>query len=314
MNFNAFDLNLLRVVDALLETGSTTAAGQRIGLSQPAVSAALARLRHALNDPLMIRQGRNLTPTDFARTLRDPLRSLLEETEALLAGNRVFDPRAATSSFKVSGSDFFAEMLMPALADHLARVAPGVRIQLVDLVPDSYIDTLDRYQVDMALIPGMDFPDWIDAQLLFRSAFVVIARQGHPRLARAGLVPGDTIGLDLFCDLGHVLFSPEGRSAGMGDAALARVGRSRQVVMTMPVFSGVYNAVAESDLIALIPAQLARRVAERMRLDIYAAPIPLEPPRIFMVWHKRSTRSPAHAWLRGEIAKLMAPLDDAQRH
>ena len=100
----------------------------------------------------------------------------------------------------------------------------------------------------------------------------------------------------------------------MGDAALARVGRSRQVVMTMPVFSGVYNAVAESDLIALIPAQLARRVAERMRLDIYAAPIPLEPPRIFMVWHKRSTRSPAHAWLRGEIAKLMAPLDDAQRH
>ncbi|MCE0505536.1 LysR family transcriptional regulator [Roseivivax sp. GX 12232] len=309
MNFASFDLNLLRVLDALLETASTTAAGRRIGLSQPAVSAALSRLRHALDDPLFLRQGRRLVPTDYAEGLRAPLRALLEETERLLIPPAGFDPARAEASFKISGSDFFAEMLMPELADHIARQAPGVRVQLVDLVPESYIDTFDRYQVDLALIPEIAFPDWIAHQHLFRSDFVTIARQGHARLARAGIAPGEVLPIDLFCDLPHVLFSPEGNLRAMGDAALAEVGRSRRVAMTMPVFSGVYTAVARSEMIALIPAQLARRVAPRVGLEIYRPPMPIAPARISMIWHRRATLSPPHQWLRDQIAGLMAPLD-----
>ncbi len=311
MNIASFDLNLLRVLDALLATGSATAAGRRVGLSQPAVSAALGRLRHALGDPLFVRQGRRLVPTDYAAGLAEPLAKLLRETEALLTPPTAFDPSRAEASFKVSGSDFFAEMLMPDLADHVSKLAPGIRVQLVDLVPDSYLDTLDRYQVDMALIPEMPFPEWVAAQRLFASSFVTIARTGHPVLGRAGVAPGETIPIDLFCDLPHVLFSPEGKLRAMGDAALEAVGRERRVAMTMPVFSGVYNAVARSDMIALLPRQLAERMAPRVGLELYAPPMPIAPAQIFMVWHARASAAPAHRWLREQIAALMAPLDEA---
>lgn len=309
MNFKTFDLNLLRVLDALLDTGSTTEAGRRLGMSQPAVSAALGRLRHALDDPLFIRQGRRLAATDFATGLRDPLRELLEKTERMLSGNQSFDPMQATHVFKLSGSDFYAEMLMPRLAEHLARTAPGIRAQLVDLVPDNHVRTIDRHQVDLAILPVTSFPSWIDWQPLHRSRFVVIARQDHPDIARAGLRPGQEMPLDLFCTLHHVAFSPEGRLRTMGDAALARLDRSRRVSMTLPVFSGVCHAVSQSDLIALLPHQLAAHLAPRLTLSIYEAPLPDMEVTLAMAWHRRATTAPAHRWLRDSIAQLAAALD-----
>ena len=106
-------------------------------------------------------------------------------------------------------------------------------------------------------------------------------------MQRAGIAPGDTLPLDLFCELSHVVFSPEGKARTMGDAALERVGRARRVVMTMPVFSGVYRAVAGSELIALLPHQLARQVAPAAGLDLYRVPIPVDPVEIVMIWHRR---------------------------
>ena len=309
MNLSGFDLNLLRVLDALLLEGSTVRAGQRIGLSQPAVSAALGRLRLALDDPLFVRQGQRLEPTDYARSLARPLRDTLDAIERLISGPESFDPLTAVDSFKLSGSDFFAEMLMPALGERLSRIAPGLRVQLVDLVPDNYAGTLEDSEIDLALIPQLEHPAWIDWKPLFHSGFVMIARRGHPRLRRAGLVPGDVVPIDLFCDLGHILFSPEGKLHAMGDAALAAVGRERRVVMTMPVFYGVSRAVAESDHVALLPAQLAYKLQDTLGLDAYVPPMPIAKPLIGMIWHKRVTNAPAHRWLRGQIADLMEPLD-----
>ncbi|MDU8929454.1 LysR family transcriptional regulator [Alisedimentitalea sp. MJ-SS2] len=301
-------MNLLRVLDALLQEGSTVGAARRIGLTQPAVSAALARLRDALDDPLLTRLGRALEPTQFALDLKQPLHDKLAEIENLLSAPSRFDPKTAQLDFRIAGSDFFAELLMPDLARHLAANAPGIRVQLVNLVPDDYVETLEQFEIEMALIPRVDFPPWAESRDVIRSTFSLIARAGHPRLAQAGLSPGDTIPIDLYCDLGHVLFSPEGRTTGMGDDALAAVGRDRQVVMTMPVFSGVYNAVAESDLIALLPTQLANRVAPRLGLSLYQAPMPLPTPTLCMMWHRRATSSPAHAWLRDQIAVILAPI------
>jgi DNA-binding transcriptional LysR family regulator len=309
MNISSFDLNLLRVLDALLREGSTVRAGARVGLSQPAVSAALGRLRHALGDPLFIRHGQKLEATDYARTLEIPLRSLLDQLAGLLAGPQAFDPARAVETFRLSGSDFFAELLMPRLAGRLAKLAPDIRVQLVDLLPENYVGTLERYEVDMAFVPRTEFPEWIDHQSVFRSAFVTIARKGHPRLKRARVRAGGTIPVDLFCDLGHVLFSPEGRLKAMGDAALAAVGRQRRVVMTLPVFSGVARAVAQSDNIALVPQQLAEDMAPRLGLATYQPPIAIAPADICMIWHRRATGSPAHRWLRGLTAELLADLD-----
>lgn len=258
MNFGSFDLNLLRVLDALLETRSTTRAGQRIGLSQPAVSAALARLRAALNDPLLVRIGPRLEPTDYALSLAEPLRALLEETETILSGPPLFDPSVAEDRFRLSGSDFFAEMLMPPLAEKLAQEAPGVRIQLVDLVPDNFAGALERQDVDLATVPQLDGPSWMEWQPMFRARFSMIARRGHPRLAELP-TPGE-IDIDTFCDLGHILFSPEGNLQAMGDTALANIDRERRVVMTLPVMYGVCSAVAETDYVAIVPHQLAQKI------------------------------------------------------
>lgn len=309
MNLRRFDLNLLLVLDALLREGSTVKAGERLGMSQPAVSGALARLRHALDDPLFLRHGQGLVPTDFARALALPLRAELDRLESLLAPPAAFDPSSAEVTFRLAGSDFFGEILMPALAARLAPVAPGLRVQLVDLVPERYIDSLERYEADIALVPDEPLPDWLDRRPLFRSGFAVIARQGHPALGAAGIAPGQVVPIDLYCALPHVLFSPQGRLKAMGDAALARLGRTRNVIMTLPWFSGVCRTVSKSDALALVPRQFAEIAAPDMGLDLYRAPMPLGTPLIVAVWHKRASANPAHRWMRDLVADILGPLD-----
>jgi DNA-binding transcriptional LysR family regulator len=310
-NLSSFDLNLLRVLDALLKEHSTVKAGARLGLSQPAVSAALGRLRAALGDDLFFRRGQSLEATEFAASLQAPLEQVLDQIGTLIQGPSGFDPAHSSANFRISGSDFFAELLMPKLAERLQTLAPLIRVHLVDLVPDSYVETLERYDVDLALIPSTKLPDWVESQPVFQSTFSVIARKDHPRLKRAGILPDDVVPIDLFCDLGHVLFSPEGNSKALGDAALAQVGRERQVVMTMPVFSGVYRAVSGSDLIALLPSALAYHVAPAAGLEVFRPPMPVPTAQLAMVWHRRFSASLPHIWLREQIADLLAPLDSA---
>ncbi len=309
-NLKTFDLNLLRVLDALLEDHSTVRAADRLGLSQPAVSAALGRLRVALGDELFFRRGRALEATQYALSVKNELRQTLERIEALVEGPGGFDPATSDASFRISGSDFFAELLMPKLGERLQDLAPGMRVHLVNLVPDSYVDTLELYDVDLALIPTTDLPGWVESRPVCRSGFSVVARKDHPRLRREGISSGDVVPLDLFCDLGHVLFSPDGNNKAMGDAALLKVGRERRVIMTMPIFSGVYRAVAGSDLIALLPTALAHHVAEAAGLDIFRAPMPVPTVQLCMAWHRRSSASAEHVWLREQIADLLLPLDD----
>ena len=308
MNLRAFDLNLLRVLNALLAEQSTTKAAERIGLSQSAVSAALGRLRGAFDDPLFVRHGQRIVPTDFALSLELPIKAILDDLEKLLLEHFVFDPSNVAQSFKIGASDFFAVMLLPKLADILSRRAPHMQVQLVDLVPDSYAAILERTGVDLALVPKTDFPPWSEHQPLFQSRFVMIARSGHPRLERSGVHPGAVVPMDLFCDLGHVIFSPEGNLKAMGDAALARVGRTRRVIMTMPVFSSICIAVAGSDLVALVPEQLASHMGPQLGLEIYFAPMSMNAANICMLWHKRSTGT-AHRWFRGVVAEVLGALE-----
>lgn len=307
MNMATLDLNLLRVLDALLREGSTVAAGRRIGLSQPAVSAALGRLRHALGDPLFVRHGPRLEATDFARGLEAPLRDHLAGIERLLSGPEAFDAASAERSFALAGVDFFGEMLMPALGRLLAAEAPRVRVHLVDLTPRAYFEAVEREVVDLVLCPQADRPDWVDWEPLFRSPFVMIARAGHPGLG--GLAPGAAPPLDLFCALDHVLMSPDGRPRAQTDEALARLGRSRRVVMTLPFLAGVCRCVAESEAVALVPRQLAERLAPSLGLALHPAPLPMPVPVIGMGWHRRATGAPPHRWLRGALARLLGPLD-----
>jgi len=307
MNFALFDLNLLRVLDALFSEGSTIRAGLRLRLSQSAVSGALARLRVALNDPLFVRHGNRLVATEYATSIQEGLRAELERIEALLAPPAAFDPATASGTFKIAASDFFAELLMPPLADQLHRQAPGLTAQLVDLVPNNYVESLERPGVDLALIPDMELPHWAGRAPLFTSEFRVIARDRNPAIGE--IAEGAVMPLETFCRLSHVIFSPEGNLKAMGDAALARVGRSRRVALTVPAFSGVCRVVGGSDLIALVPEQLAHRVAALHGLRIFRAPMEITPARIIGIWHKRSDNAPAAVWMRQQVFDLLRSLN-----
>ncbi|WP_170340203.1 LysR family transcriptional regulator [Ruegeria arenilitoris] len=307
MNFATLDLNLLRVLDAILTAGSTTKAGERLGVSQSAVSNALNRLRHALGDDLFVRRGNQLVPTDFAVSIKDGLREELNRLESLLSRNDDFDPRQASETFKIAASDFFAELLMPGLGGVLNRKAPKMVAQLVDLVPENYVESLERYNADLALIPDTDAPDWISREVLFRSSFMVVGRVDNPFLVQ--IEDGAELPMETFCALSHVLFSPEGKLAAMGDAALAKVGRKRHVAMTLPVFSGVCRVVSASDLVALVPSQLARKFAPEFGLKVLAPPFEIEPVNIIAIWHRRSDENPMAKWMRQQVFDLLKPLD-----
>ncbi len=312
MNISSLDLNLLRALDALLQTCSTVKAGQQIGLSQPAVSAALKRLRDHLGDPLLVRQGRRLVRTEFAEAISDPLRRKLDEIETLLAGAATFAPAQYEGSFRISGSDFFAELLMPALTERVAREAPGVRLHLVDMAADLDLSVLDRRLSDIALLPRITYPDWICSEPVFMSDFVVIARAGHPALTGSGVTPGEPMPLDLYCAQSHVVFSPEGRGVTMGDGALTALGRSRRVAMSLPVFSGVCRVVARTDMLALVPAAFARRLAPELGLSIFGEPMRMDTVQLDMAWHIRSDASRAHRWLREQIADVLSILQSEE--
>lgn len=307
MNFATFDLNLLRVLDAVFREGSTVKAAQRLGLSQSAVSGGLSRLRHAVGDPLFIRQGNRLVATDYAEALRHGVRQELENIEAIFSPVAPFDPLGVEGTFRIAASDFFAELLMPRLGAVLNLKAPGIRAQLVDLVPRDYVASLERRSADIALIPDTSLPEWVNREPLFRSPFQVIARPDNPGIA--GLEAGGTMPLEVFCKLHHVLFSPEGNVAAMGDAALAEIGRSRRVAMTVPVFSGVCRAVRESDLIALVPAQLAADVAQTFGLRVFDPPMSVRPALIVGIWHRRSDNAPLSMWMRQLVFDLLRALD-----
>lgn len=312
MNLRSFDLNLLRVLDALLEEGSTVRAGERIGLSQPAVSSALGRLRGALGDPLFIRSGSGLEPTDFARSIAPELRGLLVKIEQTLTVP-VFDPATATNAFRISGTDYFGELLMPRLADRLSREAPGVQSILVDLVTEAYIDSIETHAVDIALMPWIgDIPDRFHWRPFAWASFVLAARKEHPRLLRARLAPGDEVPLDLFCDLGHIVMSPEGRLETLSDETLQAMGRNRRVVMSMPYFSSIYQAVSESDLVALLPTKLAERVAPKAGLDLYRPPMPVTLVLLIMVWKATASANPAHRWFRETVMEELAWLNEGE--
>ncbi len=310
MNMASFDLNLLRVLDALLREGSTVAAGRRVGLSQPAVSAALGRLRHALGDPLFVRHGGRLQPTEFAQGLAAPLREILERTEEVLTRG-LFDPARERRTFHLSASDYFTEMLMPPLMARLGVLAPGLRLRVTDRVPPGRLWEMRDGDVDLLILPDeAEVPSFLERAPAFRSGFDMVARAGHPALVAAGIGNGGLVPLDLFCAVPQVRYAPREETDGLEDRVLAALGRRREVRLAVPDFGSIHRVVAATDLVGLLPRRLAAAVAGRSGLWI--APLPFAMPHLTLClfWPRRLSASPAHRWLKDQVLDLLAPLDD----
>jgi DNA-binding transcriptional LysR family regulator len=304
MNFATLDLNLLRVFDALMRERSATRAGQRLGLSQPAVSAALNRLRHAMEDQLFVRQRNIMAPTARALALWRPVREALETIEAAMMQASPFEAATATRDFTLVGSDFFSVILMPHLAETVLRAAPGIGFRYFDNGQVDPIEMLGQSNVDMAMDRPRHTPDWICRSTLINADFVVVAATGHPELAAARVAPGDAIPSELFCSLPHALRSIDGSTTGIVDALLGKMGLKRSVVLTLPHFHAVASAVAKSRLLAALPARFVKEVARHLDLDVFRLPFAIEPHEISLYWHRRHDHDPAHAWLRAQVLEF----------
>ena len=287
------DLDLLRVFDALLETGSVTRAGERLGLSQPATSAALARLRATFGDPLFVRQSRGLRPTPRAEALAGPVRRLLEDARALLRPT-AFDPKVAQGVLRIAATDYAQVTLVLPFITCLRTEAPGLTVSVQPVEPETLVQRLESGQLDIALVTAEMASGTLKSRRLFDENYVCILRVRHPS--------ADTLDIDRFCELDHAILSHGGlQSRGVTDAALQTHGRSRRVVAVLPSFLAVIDLVRRSELVAVIPARLA---ACAEGIISRPPPVPINGFTKIAVWHERSHHDPCHAWARDRLAAL----------
>jgi DNA-binding transcriptional LysR family regulator len=301
VNFRHLDLNLLRVFDAMLADRNTTRAGERLGLSQPAVSSALNRLREMVGDRLFVREGAQMVPTAKALVLADPVHEALARVERAFSTVAAFDPATAERTFRIYGSDFFAEFLMPGLAARVGASAPGIVLQLIDNSLGQMQARLADRVVDLAIDPTRDVPDWLSHRPVLRSGLRVAAAADHPALAEAEVVAGAPLPLDLFCALPQALCSQDGRTAGVVDRELERLGRRRRVALTLPQFHSVAVAIASGRLIGALPTAPAEVWAPQLGLTLYELPFASPEVELSMYWHRRHDQDEAHGWLRDQV-------------
>jgi DNA-binding transcriptional LysR family regulator len=309
MNLLNFDLNLLKVLDALLRDASTTRAGARVGLSQPAVSAALGRLRAAFGDPLLVRDGQALRLTEFALSLVAPLQHLLEDTSQLLA-RPAFDPATATDVFRLAGTDYFTELLLPDLMARLERDAPGVALRYSDAISAKTMDDIREGRLDLIFLPTQKLAPWLDSEPLFRSDFRIVARVGHPELTRLGVGTDGPMPVDLYCRLRHAVFRVVEGQPEIEERYLAGMGHDQQIALSVQSFNAVWRAVAATDLVGMIPLRLAEKVAGPAGLAIYEMPFALPRAELCQAWHRRNSTARGLVWLRRQVAEILARLDD----
>ena len=316
MNFAALDLNLLRVFDAMAIELNTTRTGERVGLSQPAVSSALGRLRQVLGDELFVREGNRMVPTERALALREPVRLALRQMEDALAAVARFDPASATQTFRISGSDYFSILLMPPLTAAVMREAPGVTLQMVDHPSGEAVRLLGEGAIDLAVVPvegtkptivdaRLEVPDWVCSRKLLESFVVSVAPKRHPVLEKAGIKPGHRIPAEVFCEIPQVLMSMDGSKVGTIDPVLAERGLQRHIALTVPHFQAVALAIAESGLLGNLPIHFARAVAPALGLELYLPPYDPPVTDVMLFWHRRVDAHAANAWLRDHIAKAL---------
>jgi DNA-binding transcriptional LysR family regulator len=286
------DLNLIVVFEAIHRTRNLTAAGHRLGLSQPAMSHALSRLRWAFKDPLFVRLPRGLQPTPLA----DRIAPALSQGLATIRGSfeqAAFEPAASPRTFSIAMSDIGEVAHLPRVLRAVEREAPGVRIRTVEMAPADARTALGDGQVDFALgvnlRPGAPFRE----ALLVEHGYATVARAGHPFI-RTRLTPG------LFRKARHLLVMPTGPA--MHGEVIRRALESAKVRANIAVqvahFHPVAAIVAESDLIATIPMGLAQAMQRSGDIRVFTPPIALPKVRVSLYWHERFHLDPGSAWFR----------------
>ncbi|MCC7427702.1 MAG: LysR family transcriptional regulator [Alphaproteobacteria bacterium] len=303
MDLSRLDLNLLRVFEAVLAEGHVTRAAQRLGLTQPAVSGALARLRAAFADPLFVRVPGGVEPSALARELAGPVQAALDGVRTALALRLPFDPATAETVFAIGMSEQAEAVLTPSLIAATSREAPRALVAIRHTDRLDALARLDDGTIELALGVLPDPPPRFTRVMLLRDSFVALMRPGHP-LARGALT------LEGFTAYPHLLVSPNGTRDGALDQPLAAAGHPRRLGAVVAHYGAVPPILMGSDLICTFSGRLARPMAAAHGLLAKAPPVMLRHARLGMIWHRRHDRHPAHTWLRRRIQALARALEE----
>jgi DNA-binding transcriptional LysR family regulator len=287
---------LLVALDALLAERNVTRAASRLHISQPALSAQLARLRDLFEDPLLLPAQRGMVPTARALELQEPLRRALDEVRRVTT-SVAFDPAHASLTLTIAASDYIQVAVLLDFTLRLRKEAPGIRIGIRTLDGAAIGGQMERAEVDLALMTAETAPKNLRRRVLFEEKYKTIVRRNHPRVRR-------TLTLKALAGEEHVVVSPRGGSFSTAiDVALSAAGVTRRVALSAASFLFVPEIIARSDLIAFVPSRLLHNRADR--LAIFESPIKVPGFAISLVWHDRTHAHPAHAWLRSKIAEWL---------
>ena len=302
MNLKSFDLNLLLIFEALMEERNVTRAANRVGLSQPAMSNALARLRRTFNDPLLIRAPTGMTPTPAAQAMIPAVRAALAQLRAALEEKPAFDPSASRRTFQVLANDYAEIMLLAPVVRTLRVRASGINLRVHRPASIFHAPTPAQLADASNLAIGF-FPDALvlDAalqfELLWEERNVCIASASHPSIR-------GKMSIRQYAAAHHVAVFYKTEGPGIIDTMLAQKGLSRHSTVLVPHFASVPFLVSESDLIATVPERLALKFSRLAKLQVLPSPLAIPPFRLTMVWHERVQADPAHTWLRNLIVEV----------
>lgn len=301
MNIDRIDLNLLSVFDAVWRLNSVSGAADELGLSQPAASNAIRRLRAQLNDRLFVRTAEGMQPTPLAQELGPLLSTALAQIHSGVQRRRVFDARAEDRTFTIIMTDIGNIVFLPAILRYLKANAPRVSIRTVQLAADATQRALESGAVDLAIGFMPDLKTGVYQQQLLTTDYVCIARKDHP------VIRGGPLTRRQFLDATHAVAEAAGTGHYVVEEQLARLGVRRRIGLRIPSFLALPTIVAASDMVATVPEPLAAAALPALAIKILPHPMPFPRLSIKQFWHERYHDDPANRWLRQTCTALFQP-------
>jgi len=292
MDISRLDLNLLVVFHHLLKLKRVSAVAQALGMSQPAVSSALGRLRASLVDELFIRTQGGMEPTPYALQLAEPVAVALDGLQQAFNVRAAFDPAKSARCFTIAMTDVGEMYFLPVLVDKLATVAPSVTLQVVSVTQPSLKEDMATGRIDLAmgLLPQLQAGFY--QQALFYQKYICLMRKAHPLSLKSKL------SLPAFTEAEHVRIVAAGTGHGRVDVALENKKLRRKFRLTVPHYVALGDVLKHSDLIATVPERFADRIIKPFDLVKCDLPIEVDQSAIHQFWHGRLHRDPGHQWLR----------------
>ncbi len=297
MNIKDIDLNLLNVFSAIYKEQNISRAADRLGLSQPATSNALNRLRKMLDDPLFVRNSRGVTATPRAHELAEPIDKAFDLIQTSLNKKSDFKYRSAKRTFNIAMSDYCDFLLLPKLMEWIASSAPNIRINVWPIDGGNISELFDRGKLDLAIgnIPFLG--DSYRKQRLFEEDFIVLIRNTHPRAK-------DQFSLDDFASLPHIIFTPRHTHSTQIDLLLKKHNLQRTISLQVSSFLSLPAIVAKSDHIATCPLRVALAFRDIYPIKMMKLPLDFGPATISQFWTERVHNEPGVIWLRQLMFEL----------